>query len=64
MHDCLFNTKDGPMTAKNVNTKQKIAQEIRLFAIYATFLTLFLCSLTTYKRLILGEYSIAYLHYR
>lgn len=43
--------------------KQKIVSELRLFFIYAAFLTLFFCSLTTYRRLILSEYSISYLHY-
>jgi hypothetical protein len=45
------------------NTKQNILEEIQLFFLYASFLALFFCSLTTYKRLILGEYSISYFHY-
>lgn len=51
---------------KTINKQEfekKIVHETRLFVAYALFLALFFCSLTTYKRLILGEYSISYLHY-
>ncbi len=51
------------MNAAGKNFKQKIVHELYLFFIYAAFLTLFFCSLSTYRRLILGEYSISYLHY-
>lgn len=51
------------MNANEMNLKQKIVHEIQRFLTYALFLTLFFCSLTTYQRLILGEYSISYFHY-
>ena len=43
--------------------KHKIIHEMRLFLLYSLFLILFFCSLTTYQRLLLGEYSIGYIHY-
>lgn len=43
--------------------KQKIKNELFLMMIYFLFLSFFFCSLTAYERLILGEYSISYLHY-
>jgi hypothetical protein len=44
-------------------TASKIKVELYRFLIYASFLSLIFCALSTYKRLILGEYSISYLHY-
>lgn len=51
------------MKAKESKLKQKILFEMHLFMIYSLFLALFFTSLTMYKRLILGEYSISYFHY-
>jgi hypothetical protein len=51
------------MNANGKQIKQKLARELWRFLIYFSFLAVFFCSLTTYKRLILGEYSIDYLHY-
>jgi hypothetical protein len=43
--------------------KQKMKHEMYRMLIYFAFLSLFFCSLTAYERIILGEYSISYLHY-
>jgi hypothetical protein len=43
-----------------IRLKQKILHEVRLYFLYASFLTLFFFSMTTYRKLILGEYSINY----
>jgi hypothetical protein len=51
------------MNTKKQKIKQKITDEFYRFLIYFSFLAIFFCSLTTYRRLILGEYSINYLHY-
>lgn len=51
------------MDMKKESIKQKIENEMYLLLIYFSFLSLFFCSLTTYHRLILGQYSISYLHY-
>jgi hypothetical protein len=45
------------------NLKQKVLHEVYLFLIYTLFLTLFLCTFTTYRLLILKEYGINYVHY-
>lgn len=50
-------------STKKEKLKQKIVQESYQFFIYAVFLSLFFCSLYTYQRLILDEYSIHYFHY-
>lgn len=43
--------------------KNKIIHELGVFLFYALFLMFFFCSLSTYRRLILEEYTISYLHY-
>lgn len=43
--------------------KQKFIHEMILYIFYTLFLTIFLCAFSTYKRLILGEYAISYIHY-
>lgn len=47
----------------NPSVKQKIIGELIKFSMYASFLAVFFCSLITYRRLILEEYSISYFHY-
>lgn len=51
------------MNTKETNLKQKVVNEMRLFLIYSLILTLFLWALRAYQSLILGEYSISYVHY-
>lgn len=51
------------MTKETIPLKKKLAQEMRLFLIYASYLIFFFCSMITYRRLLLGEYSISYFHY-
>jgi hypothetical protein len=43
--------------------KQQIIHHGRNYFLYALFISLFLFAFTTYRRLILGEYHISYLHY-
>ena len=43
--------------------KQHIAHEFRLFIFNALFLSIFFTTFTAYRRLILGEYAISYVHY-
>lgn len=47
----------------NESSKTKLIHELRLFLIYTLFFTFFLSLFGTYKRLILGEYAISYIHY-
>lgn len=51
------------MKTDKAHLKKKILHELRLFLIYFIFLTLFLWTFTMYRRLILNEYQIGYLHY-
>ena len=51
------------MELKKEEIKQKFLHEMQLYFCYALFLSLFFISLTIYRRLILGEYRIDYLHY-
>lgn len=50
-------------TKTQENFKQKILHEMTLYIFYTLFLTIFLCAFSTYKKLILGEYAISYIHY-
>jgi hypothetical protein len=43
--------------------KQKIREELKAFWLIALYLALFLGALTFYRRLILAEFGVAYLHY-
>lgn len=43
--------------------KQKIVTELKKFFVYTLFFTFFFGLFGTYKRLILGEYAISYIHY-
>jgi hypothetical protein len=45
------------------NLKQKVIHELYLFLLYTLFLTLFFCTFTLYRHLILKEYGISYIHY-
>src|SRR5690242_11434243 len=48
---------------ENSKLKEKMLHELQKFALYFIFLAFFFSALTAYQRLILGEYSISYLHY-
>lgn len=47
----------------NDSSKSKVIHELYLFLIYTLFFTFFLSLFGTYKRLILKEYAISYIHY-
>lgn len=51
------------MKINDSGLKQKVLDETYSFLLYAIFLSLFFCSLTTYERLVLDEYSIPFIHY-
>ena len=48
---------------KKEQLKKRVIHDIRSFLIYFTFFTLFFWTFTMYRRLILDEYHIGYLHY-
>jgi hypothetical protein len=48
---------------KHASLKEKAAEEFKLFWIIALYLAVFLGSFTVYRRLILEEFGVAYLHY-
>src|SRR4029078_4238510 len=50
-------------TTVEAGWKQRIAQELREYAMTFVYLAIFLTVFTWYRRLILAEYRITYLHY-
>jgi hypothetical protein len=48
---------------KGVGLKEKAIEEFKVFWVVATFLALMFCSFTVYRRLILTEFGISYVHY-
>ena len=50
-------------TPKHSSLKEKAVEELKAFWIIALYLALFLGSFTFYRRLILKEFGVAYLHY-
>jgi hypothetical protein len=55
------------MTSKdsehNLSLRQKLSREMREYAFNFIYLALFFGTFTVYRRLVLAEYHIAYLHY-
>lgn len=51
------------MKKKDLSFKELFLNEMARYLTYASFLTLFFCSLTMYQRLIIEEYSLPYFHY-
>jgi hypothetical protein len=47
----------------NATLKERAIEELKIFWILAVYLWLFLGSFTTYRRLIVAETGVAYLHY-
>jgi len=54
---------EGEKAAKHAELKARAAEEFRVFAITALYLWVFLGSFTVYRRLILAESGVTYLHY-
>lgn len=51
------------MNTKNEKLKQRMLEETRRYFIYAAFFTLFFWAFGTYRRLILKQFDISYIHY-
>lgn len=50
-------------SAEKKKLKEKIITEMWRYIAYSVFLTLLFSAFSTYRRLILGEYAISYIHY-
>ena len=50
-------------TLKQTSLKEKAIEELKVFWIITLYLAVFLGSFTAYRRLILQEFGVAYLHY-
>ena len=48
---------------KTVGLKEKAIEEFKVFWVVAAFLALMFGAFTTYRRLILTEFGISYVHY-
>lgn len=51
------------MDSAKPTLKQKFSREMTRYCMYTAFFTLFFCAFSTYRRLILGEYAISYIHF-
>lgn len=51
------------MKKEDGGLKKRLIHEVDLFLLYTLFFALFFALFGTYKRLILGEYAISYVHY-
>jgi hypothetical protein len=52
-----------PNEQKTSHVKEKAREELRLTLVVFAFLALMFCAFITYRRLVLKEYGISYLHY-
>ena len=50
-------------TAKHASVKERVLEEVRIFWIITLYLALLFGSFMVYRRLILAEFGLAYLHY-
>ena len=50
-------------TPKHPGLKEKAIEELKVFWIITVYLAVFLGAFTSYRRLILAEFGVAYLHY-
>ena len=50
-------------TGKTIGFKQKAIKELKVYWIVTLYLAFVFCSFTTYRRLILSEVDVSYLHY-
>ena len=50
-------------TSKHTGLKEKALEEFKIFWLIALYLAIFLGSFTLYRRLILKEFGVTYLHY-
>jgi hypothetical protein len=49
--------------SRTAGLKEKAIEEFKMFWVVAAFLALMFCAFTAYRRLILTEFGISYLHY-
>ena len=54
---------NGEETAKHAGVKEKVLEEFKVFWIITLYLALFFGSFMIYRRLILAEFGLTYLHY-
>jgi len=59
----MTETMKGEKATKHAELKERAAEELRVFGITALYLWAFLGSFTVYRRLILAETGVTYLHY-
>jgi hypothetical protein len=52
-----------PMSAQPANLKKKVIAEFKVYWIIVLYLVIFLSALTNYRRLILAEFGVSYVHY-
>jgi hypothetical protein len=54
---------NGAEAAKHAGVKERVREEFRNFWIITLYLAVFFGSFTVYRRLILAEFGVSYLHY-
>src|SRR5215831_4439402 len=54
---------EGEKPTKHAELKERAVEEFRVFGMTALYLWVFLGSFTVYRRLVLAETGVAYLHY-